>query len=151
MGLRMSYKQVAARAAHFEAKQTVRAEGSEHDEQVALFRWAEVYSTQLPELRLMYAIPNGGKRHVAVAMKLKEEGQKSGVWDIHLPICRNDYIGLWIEMKYGKNTLTDNQKQWGAWMREEGHKTVVCYTWQVAARELVLYLGKDPAEFGAWL
>ena len=62
--------------------------GSEHEEQVALFEWAEWNKRQYPELELMFAIPNGGQRHVVVAKKLKDEGVKAGVPDIFLPVAR---------------------------------------------------------------
>ena len=57
---------------------------SEHQEQVALFRWAEFAIARWPELALMYAIPNGGHRHKAVAAGLKAEGVKRGVPDVCL-------------------------------------------------------------------
>jgi hypothetical protein len=79
---------------------------SEHDEQVNLFHWADIMSPQYPELALLHAIPNGGKRNINVARKLKEEGQKAGVPDICLPVPRGEYHGLYIEMKYGRNKPT---------------------------------------------
>ena len=35
----------------------------ETEEQQSLFEWAETQSKIYPELALMFAIPNGGKRH----------------------------------------------------------------------------------------
>ena len=59
---------------------------SESVEQCCLFRWAG-YSLGLhPELKLMYHIPNGGKRNITTARRLKAEGVKAGVPDIHLPV-----------------------------------------------------------------
>ena len=72
---------------------------SEHEHQKAVIEWAEVKSGQYPELRLLYAIPNGGHRHKAVAAKLKAEGVKPGVPDLCLPVRRGEYSGLYIEMK----------------------------------------------------
>ena len=43
----------------------------EHDEQVRLFNWARDNEEEYPELRNMFAIPNGGARHLFVAKKLK--------------------------------------------------------------------------------
>ena len=100
----------------------------EHDEQVALFQWADYQFKTLPELALMYAIPNGGKRHKTVAFKLKKEGVKSGVLDIHLPVARGEFIGLWIEMKFGKNVLSKVQKAWVDALRLEGHRVEICYS-----------------------
>ena len=39
---------------------------SEHDEQVALFDWANLQANRDPALRLLFAVPNGGKRHTCV-------------------------------------------------------------------------------------
>ena len=36
--------------------------GSEHAEQVALIQWAAWLAPQAPALRLLFAVPNGGKR-----------------------------------------------------------------------------------------
>ena len=60
---------------------------SEHLHQKALFEWADRMEGAWPELRLMYAIPNGGLRTKAQAGKLKAEGVKPGVPDIHLPVA----------------------------------------------------------------
>jgi hypothetical protein len=49
---------------------------SEHDQQVALFTWANQNLDRYPVLRWMFAVPNGGHRHPAVAGKLKAEGVK---------------------------------------------------------------------------
>lgn len=54
----------------------------------------------LPGLsKLIFAIPNGGKRDAKVGAMLKAEGVKSGVPDICVAIPRNGYHGLWIELK----------------------------------------------------
>jgi hypothetical protein len=52
-------------------------------------------------------VPNGGKRHIAIARKLKIEGVKSGVPDITL-IHEGRYYG--IEVKNIKGRLSPNQK-----------------------------------------
>ena len=54
-------------------------------EQVALFGWAEYNEAYYPELRLLYAIPNGGHRHKAMSAELKAEGVKPGVPNLCLP------------------------------------------------------------------
>lgn len=72
---------------------------NESVEQQCLFRWAEFASGKYPELRLMYHIPNGGARSKATAGRLKAEGVKAGVPDICLPVSRDGYHGLYIELK----------------------------------------------------
>ncbi len=121
---------------------------SEHDEQVRLFLIAQIWAEQgtYPELELLHAIPMGGLRHKAVAGKLKAEGAKSGVPDVCLPIPRKgdrgqSYHGLYIEMKYGRNTTTDNQEWWIEQLRRQGYRVEVCYSCQAALDVLEDYLG----------
>lgn len=113
---------------------------SEHQEQVNLFSWARIHETKHPKLKRMFAIPNGGLRNKLVAKKLKAEGVKAGVLDILLPVKTACFPGLFIEMKFGKNTLTDNQKVWKKWFEEEDFKTAVCYSWIEAVTVVVEYL-----------
>jgi hypothetical protein len=78
-----------------------------------------------PELRLLFAIPNAGAgAQSGQAGKMKAEGVKRGVPDLHLPVARNGYHGLFIEMKYGKGTPSPEQKEWIADLREEGYRVV---------------------------
>jgi hypothetical protein len=115
---------------------------SEHDEQCSLFDWARLQQNIYPELAYLYAIPNGGHRHRAVAAKLNAEGVKAGVLDLALPVARGGYIGFWGEMKFGKNDLTDSQRDWKAAMELLGHKVVVAWDWETMRDELISYLGK---------
>ncbi|MCK4782151.1 MAG: VRR-NUC domain-containing protein [Desulfobacteraceae bacterium] len=114
---------------------------SEHDHQVALFQFLKTIEMKHYAIKSIYAIPNGGLRSKAVAGKLKAEGVKSGVLDVHLPCESAWYIGLWVEMKFGKNKLTDNQVIWKKNLEELGHRVVVCYSWVDAANEIMAYLG----------
>ena len=49
---------------------------TEHQEQCALFEWQEWMAKQMPELHLMHAIPNGGKRDIRTAAMLKAGAQR---------------------------------------------------------------------------
>lgn len=108
----------------------------EEIEQISLFRWASLAENKYPELKLMYHVPNEGKRNAATGSRLKQAGLKSGVPDIVLPVARGGYIGLYIELKYGRNKITENQKVWLRELREQNHLTAVCYGWE-QARELI--------------
>ena len=111
---------------------------SEHDEQVALIRWAEL--SGLPELQLLFAIPNGGQRHPAVARKLRDEGLKPGVPDLCLPVARGNYHGLFIEMKVGRNKPTASQSQWIRELCRQGYRVEVCYGYDEARVVIENYL-----------
>ena len=113
---------------------------SEHIQQCLLFEWAAIKSSQVPELAYLFAVPNGGFRHKATAGKMRAEGLKAGVPDVALPIARGDYIGCWVEMKFGKNKPTKHQERWMNFLREQGHYVAVCWSMEEAREELLRYL-----------
>ena len=113
---------------------------AEHDEQVALIAWVQYAKKRVPELDLLYAIPNGGMRDKAVAAKLKAEGVMAGVPDLHLPVARGEYHSLYIEMKFGKNILTDKQAELKPKLEKQGNAVVVCYSFEQAVETLNEYL-----------
>ena len=112
----------------------------EAEEQRLLFQWAEQNTIIFPDLALLYHIPNGGKRDPKEAAKLKAEGVKPGVPDIHLPVPRGGYHGLWIELKAGDNGTTRHQSWWLAQLEAQGYATMVCYGAKQAAEVLRNYL-----------
>ena len=86
---------------------------SESVEQIHLFQWARMQSCTMPELNLLFHIPNGGKRNITTAKRLKAEGVKAGVPDLFLPVSRGGFFGLFIEMKVGKNKTTQTGTSYG--------------------------------------
>jgi len=117
----------------------------EHHEQVTLMRWAEYQAKTRPELALLFAIPNGGARHPAVAGKLKAEGVKAGVPDLFLPVPRTwrgmAFCGFFIEMKAGRNKPTAAQIEWHVKLSQQGFRVAVCYGWEAAKAAIEDYLG----------
>ena len=83
---------------------------SEDTEQMAVVSWARWNVQKYPELKWLYHVPNGGSRNRAEAAKFKQMGVKAGVADLCLPYPKGAYCGLWIEMKYGRNTQQETQK-----------------------------------------
>lgn len=76
---------------------------------------------------LIFAIPNGGARDIRVAQKLKAEGVLAGVPDLCVPIPKNGYNGLYIEMKAGKKgVVSDKQKDVMARLERSGYRCEVC-------------------------
>ncbi len=108
--------------------------------QETLFSWINWQLGRYPELALAYHIPNGGKRDRREAANLKRQGVKAGVPDIHLPVARGGYHGLYIELKVGNNKQTETQKEWQKKLQKQGYKSIVCYGWQEAAKSLTEYL-----------
>ena len=100
---------------------------TESDEQQALFTWAKWNMKRYPELELLTHIPNGGLRNVVVATKLKAEGTQKGFPDIILPVARQEYHGLAIELKRAKGgRLSEEQKWWLENLSKQGWLAVVC-------------------------
>lgn len=116
--------------------------GSEHQEQVKLFLWANSGDAQdtYPELEWMFAIPNGGKRHPVVAMAMKREGVKAGVLDIMLPVARGGWHGLFVELKYGDNWLSPKQDKFTGFVHDQGYAVAVCKSAEEAQGVIVDYL-----------
>ena len=110
-------------------------------EQATLIQWCNLQSCKYSELKLIFAIPNGGYRNKGEARKLKATGTKSGVPDLFLPVARNGKYGMFIEMKVGRNKCTDNQKKWIRALMEQGYEVKVCYSAEEAIQIIKRYLG----------
>lgn len=115
-------------------------EPSEHASQAAVIEWVQWDKKQWPVLALLYAVPNAAKRSFAAASWMRAEGLHKGVWDLHLPVSRGGYIGLWIEMKRRGEKLDHDQQIWGEAMRANGHMTVVCFSSDEARDALIHYV-----------
>lgn len=113
---------------------------SEATEQILVMQWCELNECIYPELELMHHIPNGGKRDKAEASRLKKQGVKSGVPDLHLPVPRGEYCGLYIEMKWNGNKPTPKQKMWIKKLREQRHCVVVCDGFEEAKDTIIKYM-----------
>lgn len=112
----------------------------EHHIQAAFFRWAALAGGKYPELKALYAIPNGGTRHKLEAVKLKREGVRAGVPDVHLPVPRGKYVGLWIEFKAEAGRVTEIQAEWHTILRSLGHRVEVARSWMSAVNIVEKYL-----------
>ncbi|MDE7266096.1 MAG: VRR-NUC domain-containing protein [Lachnospiraceae bacterium] len=112
------------------------AKRGEDTEQIKVIMWAEKNVHKYPQLKWLHHIPNGGSRDSGEAIKLKQMGVKRGVSDLHLPFPNGKYHGLYIEMKFGKNTLTKEQAQFLCDMRDAGYCVAVCYD-ALAAETLI--------------
>lgn len=129
--------------------------GTEHGHQAAIFAWAA--QSDIPELKWLFAIPNGFYGSAAQKGKMKAEGLRNGVVDICLPVGKwqgdpggNEYrvCGLFIELKtedkrnHKNGGLSDEQKEFGEFVTGQGYKFCVCYSWIEAKITILKYLGK---------
>lgn len=123
---------------------------NEHEHGKALVRWAQLAQGTLPELALLYHVPNGGRRSKATAGKLKAEGVKPGVPDYALPVPRGSYHGLYLELKVpktgkkGAGRLSDSQKDWLWALRQLGYHAETAYGWDQARQIIEQYLALGP-------
>jgi len=84
------------------------------------------FRLQYPHLKkLLFAIPNGGTRNKIEAVNLKRQGVVSGVADMFLSIGNMVFHGFYIEFKYGKNKVTQNQKEFLQAVYEQGYQFAV--------------------------
>lgn len=92
-------------------------------EQERLMEWAHVRAVHHPALDLLYHIPNENAHH-----KMRQ-GVQAGVPDLHLPVARGGYHGLWLELKRAdhSNGPSPAQKAWLERLECEGYRCAVCY------------------------
>lgn len=112
----------------------------EATEQERVINWATFYAKDFPELDLLYHVPNGGSRNQLEAANLKRQGVKAGVPDLVLPVPRQQFHGLYVEMKWGKNTTTDKQDWWLEQLQRQGYKTAVCWSADEAMDVIAEYM-----------
>lgn len=86
--------------------------------------WNEVPKSR----RLIWAVPNGAKRTRFEQIIAKATGVIAGVFDLHCYYKGKFYI---IELKFGKNTKSKEQKEWEKLMIEQGAISYTFYETQV--------------------
>jgi hypothetical protein len=98
---------------------------SEHEMQCAIIAECRQRALTNPEWAMIFAIPNGGHRHPAVAAKLKAEGLQAGLPDLCLPIAKHGLHSFWLELKVGKNNCSEMQRWWQRRLELNGHFVAV--------------------------
>ena len=92
----------------------------EHKLQCVCVKWFRLRYRRYHNL--FWATPNGGTRLTLEAITLKKEGVLPGVSDLSLMVPNKDYHGYFIELKVGKNTQSENQKNFEKAVRSMGYK-----------------------------
>jgi hypothetical protein len=109
---------------------------TEDEEQITLATWLTKQGIRF------YAIPNGGRRNLREAVKLKRTGLSPGVPDICIPIPSGCYHGLYIELKRQKGgKLSTEQINWLEFLRERGYYADVAFGFEEAKQIVLYYLG----------
>jgi hypothetical protein len=109
--------------------------------QIALIKWVRTVKDIYPVLKLLYAVPNGGKRNLRVARKLKAEGVLVGVADLCLPAARRGYHGLYLKMKSEEGVATKEQKEFLRGVSWEGYCAVIAHGADEAKATIEWYIG----------
>lgn len=87
---------------------------------------------------LIYSIPNGGKRNVREAARMKKQGVRAGVPD--LQVLTSDKM-FFVEMKAGKNKQSDNQIEFQKIVEQMNFKYYVCYSFDEFEKVCKMELG----------
>ena len=119
---------------------------TEHQIQACVMQWAEGQLARHHELKLLYAIPNGGARNNITGALLKAEGVKPGVPDLCLPVARGGYHGLYIEMKRATGKPTKAQLDWLAALIAQGYATAIRHDAALTADLIIRYLDGEAVE-----
>ena len=106
---------------------------SETAEQEALIEYCDV--RHIPIVH----IPNEGKRSVSYAAQMKRAGLRKGFPDLFVPLAREGYHGLFIELKYGRGKTSPDQEEWLEFLNANSYRAVVCRGFEEAAREICRY------------
>lgn len=124
-----------------ESRPKARRNDWEAIEQKQLFDWLDL---QYPkESKLIYHVPNGGKRDAITAKKLQGQGVKAGIPDICIDLARGGYFGMRIEFKPNrahKSTVSPAQQATLYLLNDAGFYATVCYGFEDARQAITAYL-----------
>lgn len=96
--------------------------------QINCVRW---FRYQFPQYqKLLFSVPNGGRRTATEAKILKAEGVVAGVSDLILLVPAHGFFALCIEMKVKPNKQSDYQKEWQTLVEGYGYQYAVIYTFE---------------------
>lgn len=115
---------------------------TEAQHQMNVIKWSQqpTIRHKYPELKLLFHIPNGGRRDPVEAKHFKLQGVKRGVPDLCLPVPKGDYHGLYIEMKTETGRTSEYQDWWLDELKKNNYRCAVCHGWKEAVKCLEDYL-----------
>ena len=119
---------------------------TEHVEAVMFMRAVRGALGDWPELRWLFAVPNGGWRAKRTAAAMKAEGAQAGVPDYLLPVGRGGYAGLAIELKTATGRVRPEQRAWLAHLESQGWQTAVARGWEQAWDVVRDYMALEPRQ-----
>ena len=116
---------------------------TEYAEQVDIFQRAQLYAKQYPELKFLNGSLNGVRLTIGQAVKAKKAGMRKGYPDIQMPVKRDKYSGLYIELKRIKGgRIEPEQRDWREFLISQGYKHCFCKGADEAWKVIVEYLSQ---------
>lgn len=98
---------------------------SEASDMTCVADYRNIIANQDPRWQLLTHVPNGGLRHPRVGAQLRAQGVQAGFPDWIFPIPNSLGQILFIEQKFGKNTLSPEQKWWFEQLTGAGHTCLI--------------------------
>lgn len=107
--------------------------------QTEFFKLLPDYFPNIPD-KLVFAVPNGGSRHVREAANLKRQGVKPGVSDVIVLIPKKGFASLCMEFKTKAGRQSVHQKEFQQQAEKCRNKYVIVRSAIQAIEELKQYL-----------
>lgn len=107
--------------------------------QIEFFKLLPDYFPNIPD-KLVFAVPNGGSRHVREAANLKRQGVKPGVSDVIVLIPKKGFASLCMEFKTKAGRQSEHQKEFQQQAEKCRNKYVIVRSAIQAIEELKQYL-----------
>ncbi len=123
---------------------------TEHVEQSFLIQQLALKVGKYPELKLVYAVPNGGFRSKAEAGRFKAEGVRKSVPDLCLPSARGPFHSLYVEMKRVGEYGTPDQRAFARHLRAQGMAVFECQGHEEGFPIFERYLALEPFDVLRW-
>lgn len=91
------------------------------------------------------ASANGGKRDIRTGARLKAMGVSAGFPDIEIPLPRNGFHGLYLELKKREGgKLSPAQAGWLEYLNANGYHAVMASGFEEARNVILGYIGHSP-------
>jgi len=113
-----------------------------HEEEHIQCDFIKWFRMQYPS-ELIFAIPNGGKRNMLEAVRLKRQGVIAGVPDLFIAKSNEKYNGLFIEMKSEKGKKSPNQIAISNTLEIKGYKVEFCNSLSNAIKQTKDYFNNS--------
>ena len=112
-------------------------------QQAVMTWWQHAHAGLYCPEALLFAIPNGGARHIITAVRMKREGVRAGVPDLFLAAPNKTSYGLFLEMKAGKaGRVSPAQDEMQKILSAHGYAVAVCRSFDEAKTTIEEYLTK---------